>query len=217
MIQFNLLPDVKKEYVKAKRLKRMIMSASVLASAGAIGVTILMFMFVHVAQKKNINDLGKDIQKVTSEIKATPNLDTILTVQNQLSLLPQLHESKPETSRLFDYLSFVSPQSVRISTVDLDTKVSTMAVSGGADSIATVNKFVDNIKALEYSVAGTSDSLKTFANVVTQVSGSNESAEFRVTMSYDPAMYVNTHDVTLKLGNETMSTAPNPTPQGGQQ
>lgn len=216
MIQFNLLPDVKKEYVKAKRFKRMIMSASVVASAAAIGVTVLMFMFVHIAQKKNINDLGKDIQKTTSDIKATPNLDSILTVQNQLSLLPQLHESKPETSRLFDYLSFVSPQAVRVSTVDLDTKVSTMAMSGSADSIATVNKLVDNIKALEYATVGSNENLPIFSNVVTQVSGSNESAEFRVTMSYDPAIFANTQDVTLKLGNETMSTAPAPTP-GGQQ
>lgn len=212
MIQFNLLPDVKKEYVKAKRLKRMIMSASILASAGAIGVTVLMFTFVHVAQKKNISDLGKDIQKVTSDIKATPNLDSILTVQNQLSLLPQLHETKPETSRLFDYLSFVSPQSVRISSIDLDTKLTTMTVSGSADSIATFNKFVDNIKAVQYSVSGSNDMLPTFSNVVTQITGSNQSAEFRITMSYDSAIYDNTHDIGMKLGNETLTTAP---PQGG--
>lgn len=214
MIQFNLLPDVKKEYVKAKRMKRMIMSTAVLASAGAIGVTVLMFMFVHVAQKKNISDLGKDIQKVTSEIKATPNLDSILTVQNQLSLLPQLHESKPETSRLFDYLSFVSPKEVRISAVEVDTKLASMSVSGSTDSIATVNKLVDNIKAVQYSVAGSSDSLPTFSNVVTQVTGSNQSAEFRITMAYDPAIYENTHEVGMKLGTEIMTTAPAP---GGQQ
>ena len=193
MIQFNLLPDVKKEYVKAKRLKRMIMSASVLASAGAIGVTVLMFTFVHVAQKKNISDLGKDIQKVTSDIKATPNLDSILTVQNQLSLLPQLHESKPLTSRLFDYISFVSPQTVRVSSVELDTKLSTMSVSGSADSIATVNKFVDNLKAVQYAAAGSNDTLPTFSNVVTQITGSNQSAEYRITMAYDPSIYDNTH------------------------
>lgn len=211
MIQFNLLPDVKKEYVKAKRAKRMIMSASVLASAAAIGVTVIMFTFVHVAQKKNISDLSKDIKSVTSEIKATPNLDSILTVQNQLALLPQLHEAKPQTSRLFDYLAFVSPQTVRISSVDLDTKLSLMNLSGTADSIATVNKFVDNLKAVQYSVDGSTDSAAPYSNVVTQISGSNESAEFRITMSFDPTIYNNTKNVVMRLGNETTA------PIGGQQ
>jgi len=200
MIQFNLLPDVKKEYVKAKRTKRLIISGSIVVSAAVVVVTTMMFTYVHIAQKKNISDLSKDIERVNVEIKSTEDLDNILTVQNQLSILPGLHASKPETSRLFDYLTFASPGSVRVSTVDLDTESSTLEIAGFADSIATINKFVDNIKATEHVVVGRQDSTKTYSNVVTELTGANDGATFTLNMSYDPAIFDNTLDVVLRLG-----------------
>ncbi len=214
MIQFNLLPDVKKEYVKAKRTKRLIMSSSMLASIGVVGVTVLMFTFVHVAQKKHINDLSKDIARVTGEIQSTEDLNDILTVQNQLSILPSLHETKPETSRLFDYLSFVSPQQIRVASIDLDTKLASMKISGSADSIATVNKFVDNFKSVKYSISGNDQTSPVYSNVVTELSGNNDKADFTVKMTYDSMIFNNTQDIVMKLG--TATTAPVSEPGGGQ-
>jgi len=85
MIQFNLLPDVKIEYVKAKRTKRIILSGATVVSIAVVVVTALMFSYVHVAQKKHITDLTNDIVSVTADIKSTDNLNNILTVQNQLA------------------------------------------------------------------------------------------------------------------------------------
>ena len=202
MIQFNLLPDVKKEYVKAKRAKRLILSASTLASAAAVGVTVLMFTFVHVAQKKNINDLSDDIETITTEIKSTENLNDILTVQNQLSLLPSLHEAKPETSRLFDYLTFVSPEPVRLASIDLDTTNSTMKITGETDTIATINKLVNNLKAVTYAVVAGEEETPVYSEVLTQLSGDNDSANFTITMTYDPLIFDNTEEVVLRLNGQ---------------
>lgn len=206
MIQFNLLPDVKKEYVKAKRAKRMILSVATLASAGVVGVTILMFTFVHVAQKRHISDLTDDIQTITTEIKSTENLNDILTVQNQLSILPGLHEAKPETSRVFDYLSFVSPATIRITSADLDTRDSSLKVKGSADSIATINKLVDNFKAVTYAVVGSDAETRVYSDVVTELSGNNEGANFEISMLYDPVIFSNTEQVIMRIG--TQSSAP---------
>ena len=203
MIQFNLLPDVKKEYVKAKRAKRLILSTATLASAAVVGVTVLMFTFVHVAQKKHINDLTDDIQSLTTDIKSTENLNDILTVQNQLSLLPALHEAKPETSRVFDYMTFVSPAAVRFSSIDLDTKNTTLKVAGTADSIATINKLVDNIKAVTYAVVGTETETTTYSDVVTELAGNNDGANFKISMTYDPAIFSNTQQVIMRIGTQS--------------
>ncbi len=212
MIQFNLLPDIKKEYVRAKRTKRLIISGATLFSAAIIGVTVLLFSFVHVAQKQHIKHLTEDIKKKAESIQGTDNLNTMLTVQNQLSLLPGLHETKPETSRVFSYLTLVSPAAVVISTVDLDTTLNTITVTGEADNLATVNKLVNNIKAARHALPGEQDSTVTFSNVATELAGDNEGATFTILMSYDPVIFDNTQAVVMRLGD-----TPVPTLSGGQQ
>ena len=62
MLQFNLLPDVKKEYIKAKRQKRLIVSISTISAAVSIGIVVVLLSIVQFVQKKNINDLTNDIK-----------------------------------------------------------------------------------------------------------------------------------------------------------
>ena len=54
MIQFNLLPDVKQEYLKAKRTKQLVVLVSIIASATALTVLLLLFISVNVVQKKSL-------------------------------------------------------------------------------------------------------------------------------------------------------------------
>jgi len=219
MIQFNLLPDVKKQYVRAKRTKRLIFTFSTVASIVAVGVTVLMFTFVHVGQKKHITDLTKDVKTTTEKIKSIENLDNVLTVQNQLSLLPGLHREKPELSRIFDYITFVSPKTISVGSVDVDTEQLTLKISGIADSIATVNKLADNIKATTFGIVGAPDEgQKPFSGVTTDISGSNEGATFEVTMSYDSSIFNNYEEVVMRIGTNFTSTDDSTveSPGGGQ-
>lgn len=214
MIQFNLLPDVKKEYVKAKRMKRLIISAATLISAGSVAVTVLMFSFVRVGQSSHINALTDDIKNTNKKIQNTPNINSILTVQNQLSLLTELHEKKPETSRVFNYLAYVSPAAVRITAFDLDTLNNRLQLEGTADTIVTINKFVDNLEAVVYAQSGnTAEEKKVFSNVLTELSGTNDGASFTITMSFESAIFDNKQQVILRLGSQ----APTTTQTGGGQ
>lgn len=43
MIQFNLLPDVKLEYIKANRAKHTVVVAASVTAAAALGIFILLF------------------------------------------------------------------------------------------------------------------------------------------------------------------------------
>ena len=207
MIQFNLLPDVKKEYVKAKRTKRLIYSASLVVSAAAVGVTIVMFTFVHGLQKKQIDDKTNEIANAAAEIQATPNLNRILTLQNQLSLLPTLHESKPQSSRLFDYITFMTPKEVAVSSLDVDYEDSMITIKGTADKLVTVNKFVENIKAVRYASVGASEDEEKFpySEVQTELTGDNDGANYEINFEFDPTIFDNTQQLVLRLGTETTS------------
>lgn len=218
MLQFNLLPDVKKEYVKARRTKRLIMSVSFMVSAISLGVVMLLFSVVQIAQKQHISDLSEDIKASESRIQGVENINKILTVQNQLSLLPKLHEAKPKTSRLFTYVKFLSPEKAKVSTLNFDAPTQSIVLQGTADSLATVNKFVDNIKSVKYTVVGSEDAAASpFKGVATELSGDNEKASFKIEMVYEPTIFDNTKDITMKLQDQTVTTLKPAEPETGAQ
>ena len=109
MIQFNLLPDVKINFIKAQRTKRAVMGISLIASAAALVIFVMLLLTVHVFQKKNMNDLTKDIASSSKELRQTPNLSKMLTVQSQLNSLTGLHDAKPSTSRMFSFMNQLTP------------------------------------------------------------------------------------------------------------
>ena len=208
MIQFNLLPDVKKEYVKARRTKRLITNMSVLSSLISIVILVVVYSYVNIAQKKHINDLSADIKTLTSEIKSTKDLDKILTVQKQLDILPGLHEGKPEISRVFDYVTFVTPAQVKVYNLDVRIETEQIKISGSADSIATVNKFVDNLKAVRYAISSDKENTDyPYSDVITTLSGDNDSASFTVSLSFNPTIFDNTVDIIMSIGDQSFSTA----------
>lgn len=196
MTQFNLLPDVKIEFIKTRARKRAIMVFAGLASAVTFGIFIILFLFVRVSQPKNIRDLDKDIKSETSKIQETPDLDKILTIQNQLKALPALHDKKVVSSRIVDYLTSLTPNQATISDVSVDFEATTMSIRGNVDGLATVNKFVDTLKFTDYKVNDENGaSGKAFKDVVLQSfavptggqGGSNVS--YQISLGFDPAIF----------------------------
>src|SRR3546814_2995762 len=56
-----------------------------------------------------------DVKKYTNQINQIPNVSDILTVQNQLKTLVDLHTSEPVVTRLFTYLPEITPTKASIS------------------------------------------------------------------------------------------------------
>jgi hypothetical protein len=198
MIQFNLLPDVKKEYIKAKRTKQLIITISFLVSSIAIGIVVLLFSFVQVIQKNQINDLTDDIQQEIASLSAIQDLNETLTVQNQLNSLPELHATKPQASRLFGYLNQITPTSVKISSTDVNFESNLITISGSAGTLADINQFVDTIKFAKYTSEGVDDGIP-FSSVNTQLSRNEEKASYEVSFNFDPILFDNTAEVALVI------------------
>lgn len=217
MIQLNLLPDIKLEFIRAQRRKRLMMVMSFLASAAFLAILIALFLFVRVAQKQHLAALDKDIDAHIQTLHETEDLDKILTIQNQLSKLPELHDQKVISSRLFDYLTKLTPNQANISDVELDLEANTLIIKGGADSLSTVNKFVDTIKFTTYEVkintpaeegsegevteeVASGEPGEAFSNVVLdefEISSEevaveeNNKVTYGIEMSFDPEIFAN--------------------------
>ena len=152
MVQLNLLPDVKMQYIKARRRKRLILGVSFITSGFFLVVFILLFVYVRIAQPKHMNDLSKDISAKTSELQSKPDINKILTVQNQLNTLPGLHDQKAISSRLFDYVQQLTPADATISNINIDFLEHQVTIEGNADEIRVINKFADTLKFTGYKV-----------------------------------------------------------------
>lgn len=202
MIQFNLLPDVKVEYIKAQRIKRMVMSISLLASGVALGIFLILFLTVAVWQRKTINDLSGDIKTQSSKLQSTPSLAKILTIQSQLGSLDQLHGQKPAAERAFDFLSQVTPSDASISDYDVDFVGGQMTLSGNASNLDTINTFTDGLKFTKYTVDGSKDKKDAFSEVVlTTFSRAASAATYTITLKFDPIIFDNTQKVSLIVPN----------------
>jgi Tfp pilus assembly protein PilN len=214
MIQFNLLPDIKVQYLKAKRQKRLVVVSSVLASAVALAVFVLLLSTVFILQKKNLSDLNKDIKSNSSQLQGVKDLNKILTVQNQLGALTSLHDNKVVSSRLLDYLTQVTPSDASISKLDVDFAAHTMIISGTANAASIVNTYADTLKFTKYQVKSGSTEQNAFSNVVlNSFTRDSKTATYEIDLSYDPVIFSNADNVTLKVPNiiSTRSEVDKPT------
>jgi Tfp pilus assembly protein PilN len=213
MIQLNLLPDVKLDYIKAERMRRMALSIAVVASLVAVGLLVLLLL-VSGLQKKHISDLSKDITRDSHTLQQKPQINKILTVQNQLESLTALHSSKPAVSRLFDYLYQVTPSSISITSINTDFTTQTMTITGTADALNTVNKYIDTLKYTTFKTDDSSSTgTKAFSNIVLSsfsinaTGKDNSAATYSITMAYDKTIFDITQKVTLVVPNKTTTRA----------
>ncbi len=200
-IQFNLLPDVKLDYIKTKRTKQTVISVSLLLSVIALVIFLFLLFTVDVFQKKSTNDLNSDIKKYSGQLQAVPDLNKILTIQGQLASLPALHDQKAVSSRTFQYIQQVTPSAATISDLKLDYKADTISVTGAAPSLDVVNTFTDTLKFTTYSTSDKSAVNKPAfsAVVLSSFARNTDAATFTVTATFDPAIFSNTVTPTLTV------------------
>ena len=205
MIQLNLLPDIKQEFVRVHRTKRLVMAFSILLTSISLIIFVVLLLVVDVAQKKDLSNIDKDISSFSSQLKRTTNLNQILTVQNQLKSLPALNAQKPATSRLFGYINQLTPIKVDITNLDVDYTLFKITINGNADSADTINTFVDTLKFTTYTVTdstGNKITAKAFTNVVlSSFNRTTAQSTYSISLNFDPLIFNNTNTATLTVPN----------------
>lgn len=212
MIQFNLLPDVKIEYLKARRTKRLVMLAASIIAGGSVVIMVALFVGVNVFQKNHMKNLRADIDTMSTQLQNEPEINKILTVQNQLGSLNDLHENKPAAERLGTYLPEIVPVDATVSSLNVDFAAYTMTFNGSAKSLKAVNQFVDTLKFTKYTSDG--QTANAFSKVVlasfslSSSDGNAWPATYQITLAYDPVIFTSTQKPKLEVP-ETITTRSN--------
>jgi hypothetical protein len=134
MIEINLVPDVKQELIKAQRVRASVISLSILVSIATISAVVVLALLLG-AQAITDKLADDSIKSESAKLAAKPDLGNILTIQNQLTKLSDMHNKKQISSRVFDVLGAVNPaapNNVRISSLKVDPASETVTVEGNA-------------------------------------------------------------------------------------
>lgn len=191
-VQFNLLPDVKQEYIKSQRIRNLVISLSVLIAAASLILFLILFFSVAVVQQKQLSDTEKNINSNTAKLKSIKGIEEALVIQNQLLTLSTLHKDKRISSRLFTYLPQITPDNVSITKLDLDYATNVMNISGTADTHNPVNAFIDTLKYTTYKIGSQDTAKQAFSAVVESNFGiSSNNVSFSLTFQFDPKLFAN--------------------------
>ncbi len=202
MIEINLIPDVKQEFIHAQRLRAKVISMAILAMMAAI--TLVVVLAVALGAETVRNALAdSSIDSEYKKMKSNTDLANVVTIQNQLANISKLDQSKTMSSRLFDVLTAINPQepnSIKMTTVNLDPVAKTISIEGtAANSYIATDAFKKTIlnTNVAYSKSGSESTVPLTADVVLGETSYGEDAtgkkvlRFKLTFAYPVELFSN--------------------------
>ncbi len=215
MIELNLLPDVKREFVRAQRLRRQIIALMIFVSLGAAAVVVLIALYVYGGQLAIGAVLDGQIKSKSEELSQVEDIDSYLTIQNQLAALSGLHDGKMVYSRLFGYLPVLNPAApnqVSISQLNIEEETNTVTIVANARDYRAVTVFENTLQnaQLQYTPFGSEEQQQEplIQNIIIDEAGLSEDASgnrvvtFRATLEMNEAAFD-------RNSTETRVTVPN--------
>lgn len=135
MIEINLVPDVKQELLKAQRVRASVISVAIFVGMISIGVVVVLAIWVFAVQTARGVLSDNTIKNESQKLSQVQDVSNTLTIQNQLSKLADMHNSKSIDSRIFDILTTINPpkpNNVAITNLSLDSSTSTIKIEAQA-------------------------------------------------------------------------------------
>lgn len=190
-VQFNLLPPSKYSAMQNEARGQVLVRKAMIAAAACAALFILLLGYTEGIQRAQISSTGKSVDTKAAKLKNMPSLETILTIQNQLVAAANLHQTQHDMSRIFTYLSKLTPPNASVGNLSLDSKTSIIKIDGTANTAATVNAFIDTLKYTQYKV-GNAAAVGAFSSVVeSNFSITETGVAYSISAKYDPKLFAN--------------------------
>ncbi len=149
MIQLNLLPDVKKEFLKAQQTKNAVISGAVLVSIIAAGVVALLATTVYGAQSVFISNLKKEITSNHQTVAEKQEINKYLAIQSQLKAVDEASANRSVYARWFEFLPQLNPKppfNITLYNADITKEGTTARLLGSGTNFEVVNNFKNTLE-----------------------------------------------------------------------
>lgn len=134
--EINLVPAVKYQLIKAQKVRNRVLFSCIVISCTALGVILVLFS-IKSGQDIAMSSQDRRLEKLSEKLNSYSELDSLLTIQNQLDRYNKIIENRRAIPRIFGAVGVMLPQiggTVQLSElrVDVDTNIVTM--EGQADA-----------------------------------------------------------------------------------
>ena len=153
MIEINLVPDVKQELLNAQRVRTSVISLSIIVGLATVGIVVVLAIWVFVVQAARGALADGAIKEESAKLAEIEDISNTLTIQNQLSKLSSMHDSKNIDSRVFDILTTINPaapNNVSITNLSLDSATKTIRIEAQAAGYPALEVFKKTIEATKF-------------------------------------------------------------------
>ncbi|PID31546.1 hypothetical protein CR983_00480 [Candidatus Saccharibacteria bacterium] len=205
MIQVNLIPDIKRQYLQSRRLRNLTTSISILAGLGAVALVVIagIILLLQVGREALADNA---IKSEYEKLAAVEDLGELVTIQNQLTLLPAQHKNRSVDSRLFTVMEAINPappNDVSFTSVKLDPEAGLIVFEGlakaGYPAVEAFKKTILNTKFEYAEFDDLSQMVEVpLAEVVEEgetsygeTSSGDRVLRFSLTMQYAPSLFSN--------------------------
>ena len=178
MIEINLVPDVKQELIKAQRIRSTVISISIIIGIASVAAVAALAIYILAVQTVRGNILNGNIETSNKQLLKVEDLSETLTIQNQLTKITQLNDSKKIDSRFFDMLFAIippAPNDIQVSDLTIDSTTNTITINGqAANSYAAVEVFRKTLEGAKVKYTDTDKKQQT-VTLASNISTSNTS------------------------------------------
>lgn len=175
MIEINLVPDVKQELLNAQRVRTSVISLSIIVGLATVGIVVVLAIWVFVVQAARGVLADGAIKEESAKLASVEDISNTLTIQNQLSKLSAMHNSKSIDSRVFDILTTINPaapNNVSITNLSLDSTSKTIKIEAQAAGYPALEVFKKTIEATKFQF--TKDGEKQTVPLASQIDDSSD-------------------------------------------
>ena len=155
MMQVNLLPDVKRDLLRAQIMRNLIIVISAVV-AGASILAVVMILGVIGTQNLLIGSKDKEIETKFSELQNIEDVNATVILQSQLSEIDKIRLAAPEMSRLARQvvvaIKTTGSKEVQFTSVKYDPATFTVTIDGQSDqgyaALEALQKTIKETKVL---------------------------------------------------------------------
>lgn len=160
MIEINLVPDVKQELIRARMIRSAVVSTAITVTLIAAAVVVALSVYIFGVQTVRGVVADDTIKKGGAQLASVEDLSKVLTIQNQLTKINSLNDSKKIDSRIFEMLQAVippAPNDVKVSSLVIDAETGKITLEGQTPTYPSLEAFKKTIAAAHVRYNGDDD------------------------------------------------------------
>ena len=150
MVEINLLPDVKRDLLKAQQLRNIVTFVSIVIGGAMLAGAVLLFLTTK-GQELLMSLKTSEISNKFADMQKIQDGETAATLRNQLNAIQKIRNASPDTSRLIGTIlpaiQTTGENAVQFSALNYDPETRIVSIEGQTNNgFPALEAFIKTIK-----------------------------------------------------------------------